>query len=315
MLALLFALCVSSPEGYPAQWWQKYPAAEKPAWEILPDQAGPNQVILSKRNALGLLSNFAPTPFELDGVRYGSVEGLWQSLLYPESADDPRAALGPWPHTREEVMAMTGFVAKNAGSEAKKLLDAAEIHWVTYHGKRLDYHGADAAAHTALIIRAMECKLAQNRSVHDILLATGELELLPDHTQPKEKTAAYDYHLIWMDLRKKLRAAERARAEKALGHWSPENRLRIYQAVERAFARNERAAAFDGDGTLWHADAPREFLEYQVANHHLKFFDYSEDPAKAAERLYNTCKLDVSICIAQAAYLNVGLSLSSSRST
>lgn len=38
-------------------------------WEIMPQEAGNGEVILSKRNELGLL-NFAATPFEFHGKRY-----------------------------------------------------------------------------------------------------------------------------------------------------------------------------------------------------------------------------------------------------
>src|SRR5205807_10219141 len=51
-----------SPDGrYPAHWWTPIDDPKKPEWEILPQEAGPGEVILSKRNELGLLSNFAPT--------------------------------------------------------------------------------------------------------------------------------------------------------------------------------------------------------------------------------------------------------------
>src|SRR5260221_974694 len=43
-----------------------------------------------KRNELGLLSNFAPTPFTFRGQRYASLEGFWQMMLYPEG---PRSRL------------------------------------------------------------------------------------------------------------------------------------------------------------------------------------------------------------------------------
>ena len=62
-----------------------------PEWEILPQEAKPGEVILSKRNELGLLSNFAATPFEFRGKRYASLEGFWQMMKYPEGPDDPRA--------------------------------------------------------------------------------------------------------------------------------------------------------------------------------------------------------------------------------
>ena len=49
------------------------------------------EVILSKRNELGLLSNFAATPFTFKGKRYASLEGFWQMMKYPEGPADPRA--------------------------------------------------------------------------------------------------------------------------------------------------------------------------------------------------------------------------------
>ena len=39
-----------------------------------------------------LISNFAPTPFELDGRAYASVEGFWQGLKFPSAADRRRIA-------------------------------------------------------------------------------------------------------------------------------------------------------------------------------------------------------------------------------
>jgi hypothetical protein len=59
--------------AYPAHWWQPAPVEGAPAWEILPQAAAPGEVILSKRNELGLLSNFAATPFEFHGKRYASM--------------------------------------------------------------------------------------------------------------------------------------------------------------------------------------------------------------------------------------------------
>ena len=41
---------------YPAHWWTPVPEAGKPDWEILPQEAGPGEVILSKRNELGFCS-------------------------------------------------------------------------------------------------------------------------------------------------------------------------------------------------------------------------------------------------------------------
>ena len=88
------------------------PEEEAASWEILPQAAGPGEVILSKRNELGLLSNFTETPFVFRGIRYPSLEGFWQMMKYPEGPDDPRAVAPgiSWAHTREEVIRHTWTV-------------------------------------------------------------------------------------------------------------------------------------------------------------------------------------------------------------
>jgi hypothetical protein len=121
---------------YPAHWWTPINDPKKPAWEILPQAARPGEVILSKRNELGILSNFAATPFTYRGVRYASVEGFWQMMLYPEGPSDPRAqaAFLKWPFARTEVAAMTAFQAKAAGDIAEDNMRKLGIDWVTFEG-------------------------------------------------------------------------------------------------------------------------------------------------------------------------------------
>jgi hypothetical protein len=101
---------------YPPHWWAPVSEAEAASWEVLPQAAGPGEVILSKRNELGLLSNFANTPFVFHGQGYASLEGFWQMMKYPEGPADLRArypGIG-WKHTRKEVSQMIGFEAKAA---------------------------------------------------------------------------------------------------------------------------------------------------------------------------------------------------------
>src|ERR1700741_2494195 len=103
--------------SYPAHWWTPVIDPKKPDWEILPQAAGPGEVILSKRNELGLLSNFAPTPFVYHGKRYASLEGFWQAMKYPENPAAPRASYpgAGWKLTRAQVEQLTSFDAKHAG--------------------------------------------------------------------------------------------------------------------------------------------------------------------------------------------------------
>src|SRR5438445_13622030 len=132
--ALLISACkVPSPSPgsnqFPDIWFAPINDPNKPDWEILPQEAQPGEVILSKRNELGILSNFAATPFELYGKRYASVEGFWQMMLYPEGPDDPRAKFAgvAWAHSRDEVGQMTAWDAKNAGALAEENMKKMNI--------------------------------------------------------------------------------------------------------------------------------------------------------------------------------------------
>jgi predicted NAD-dependent protein-ADP-ribosyltransferase YbiA (DUF1768 family) len=200
MVARIIVLLAAA---YPAQWWAPVPEAEKASWEILPQAAKPGEVILSKRNELGILSNFAATPFNYRGVRYASVEGFWQMMLYPEGADDPRAKAPGivWPHTRAEVAGMTAFDAKSAGDAAERNMQKMEIDWVTFEGKRMKYRSMQKAEHYRLIVEAMRAKLDQNPKVREILLATGDLILRPDHIEEPVAPPEWRYFQIWMDIR------------------------------------------------------------------------------------------------------------------
>src|SRR5207302_9416546 len=108
-------------QQYPAHWFAPVLTNGAPAWEIFPQDVKPGEVILSKRNELGLLSNFAATPFTFHGKRYASLEGFWQMMLYPENTSDPRATSKgiTWKFTRAQVAQMTAFEAKDAGTLAE----------------------------------------------------------------------------------------------------------------------------------------------------------------------------------------------------
>jgi predicted NAD-dependent protein-ADP-ribosyltransferase YbiA (DUF1768 family) len=208
-LTLIAAAQCIGAQPYPAHWWTPVPETNKPDWEILPQAAKPGEVILSKRNELGILSNFAPTPFTLYGKRYASVEGFWQMMLYPEGASDPRANFPGimWAHTREEVSQMTAFDAKNAGELGEQNMKKMGIDWVTFRGKRMKYWSLEKGEHYRIIVEAMRAKLEQNPQVKAILLSTGSLILRPDHYQEQNPPAEWEYFKIWMDLRSQLQGA------------------------------------------------------------------------------------------------------------
>jgi predicted NAD-dependent protein-ADP-ribosyltransferase YbiA (DUF1768 family) len=196
---------------YPARWWAPVPREGAPEWEVLPQAARPGEVIVSKRHELGLLSNFAPTPFTFRGRRYASLEGFWQMMLYPEGPDDPRARFPgvEWKFTRDSVARMTAFEAKHAGALAEQNLKTMGIGWASFEGHRFPYRSARPGRHHQLILAAMREKLRQNPEVGRVLLATGDLVLRPDHHEEPGAPPEWRYCEIWMRVRGELRRAGR----------------------------------------------------------------------------------------------------------
>ena len=193
---------------YPAHWWTPISDPKKPDWEILPQEAGPSEVILSKRNELGLLSNFAATPFIYHGKRYASLEGFWQMMLYPDGPNDPRAKSPgiEWKYTREQVSQMTAFEAKSAGTLAEQNMQKMGINWVTFAGKRFKYRSLKRGEHHRLIVEATREKVKQNPEVKRVLLATGNLILKPDHYGEINAPPEWRYYEILMMIRKELQS-------------------------------------------------------------------------------------------------------------
>jgi hypothetical protein len=210
---LLLAACqesqqkpTSNADQYPSHWWAPIPKDGAPDWEILPQEAGPGEVILSKRHELGLLSNFAATPFVFRDKHYASLEGFWQMMLYPEGEDDPRAKFPglEWKYKREQVAEMTSFEAKSAGTLAEENMKKMGIGWVTFEGREIEYRPAVAGEHYRLIVAATLEKVRQNPDVKKVLLATGDLILKPDHHQEANPPAAWRYFEILTEIRSAL---------------------------------------------------------------------------------------------------------------
>lgn len=142
ILILVFLLLptVIFAGNFPTVWFKEIPRSEASSWEILPQDALPGEVILSKRTELGIFSNFAPTPILLEGKNFASIEGLWQSLKYPdpEILTDLRHGI-PFPHTHSEVEKMISFSAKSAGNEANKIYRENQFQNVNWGEHFYDY--------------------------------------------------------------------------------------------------------------------------------------------------------------------------------
>ena len=205
VLFLIFASCAFQTK-YPGLWWRPVDKTDAPTWEILPQAATlGEEVILSKRNELGILSNFAATPFFYNQKRYASVEGFWQMMKYPdpEFKNDPRHK-SPYPFTREQVSNMTAFEAKSAGDQGSLIMREHNLDWVSFEGEKMTYCSLTSEKHFSLIKEAMIKKLRYNPDVRRVLLATGNLKLKPDHTTGTCQAPEWKYYEMWMDIRQEL---------------------------------------------------------------------------------------------------------------
>ncbi|MCC7369290.1 MAG: hypothetical protein IT306_12750 [Chloroflexi bacterium] len=130
-----------------------------------------------------LISNLAPTPFELDGRVYASVEGLWQGLKFPSAAD------------RRRVADLHGGAAKRAGAEA------IPAEHFKYEGQKIV---PGTHAHWKLMERACWAKFTQNEDAREALLATLPRPLT--HVMRKDSTTIPGAIVagIWMKIRKRL---------------------------------------------------------------------------------------------------------------
>jgi predicted NAD-dependent protein-ADP-ribosyltransferase YbiA (DUF1768 family) len=54
----------------------------------------------------------------------------------------------------------------------------------------------------------MRAKMEQNPKVRQILLATGDLILLPDHIEEAGAPAEWRYTRVWMEIRRELRTQQ-----------------------------------------------------------------------------------------------------------
>ena len=197
--------CASRAKNDTNDWWKTVDPALAKSWEILPQEARPGEVILSKRTELGVFSNFAGTPILFEGKTYASIEGFWQSLKYPENDNDPRQKLGQWPYSREQVETLIGFEAKHAGNFASIIMNKNNINWVTYKGQKYIYREMGNSPFYELIEKITREKIRQHPSLKRLLLATGDLKLRPDHKQRAGDPKAWRYYDIYMKIREELK--------------------------------------------------------------------------------------------------------------
>lgn len=133
--------------------------------------------------AVRLISNFAQTPFELDGRSYGSVEAFWQGLKFPEEA------------RRREIAPLHGGQARRAG------IGAPECAAIVYCGRTVRVGTAD---HWQLMASACGAKFRQHEAARQALLGTGQRPLIHKTRRDSRNIPAVVMADIWMKVRQHL---------------------------------------------------------------------------------------------------------------
>jgi predicted NAD-dependent protein-ADP-ribosyltransferase YbiA (DUF1768 family) len=130
------------------------------------------------------ISNFAHTPFVLDGRTYAGTESFWQGLKFPDEADRRR-------------------IAPLHGCDAKKSADAAvPAPTIVYDGLEIAYGRPE---HWALMRRACEAKFGQNDIAREALLSTGSRPLTHRMRHDSRSIPGAIMSEIWMDVRTLIR--------------------------------------------------------------------------------------------------------------
>jgi predicted NAD-dependent protein-ADP-ribosyltransferase YbiA (DUF1768 family) len=132
---------------------------------------------------LQLISNFAHTPFELDGRDYASIEGFWQGLKFEAEAD------------RRRLAALHGGEAKDGGSSAPK------SEAFNYSGERVL---TGTWAHWKLMKRACTAKFEQNARACEALLSTAKRPLVHQVRPDSRTIPGVIMADIWSRIRKRL---------------------------------------------------------------------------------------------------------------
>ena len=131
-----------------------------------------------------LISNFAATPFDLEGKTYRSVESFWQGLKFPDEAD------------RRRLAQLDGARARAEGETQG-------------YGATIAYGGHDIPVgtwpHWQLMETACRAKFEQNGETRAALLATGDRPLTHIVRRDSRTIPGAIMAAIWMCIRADLR--------------------------------------------------------------------------------------------------------------
>lgn len=145
-----------------------------------------NVVSTHKDPQIRQLSNFARTPFVLDGRPYQSVEGFWQGLKFSDEAD------------RRRLATLSGIEAKRAGRK-----QGAGDTFV-YGGQEIRIGTRD---HWDLMEQANWAKFTQSAEARQALLATAPRPLIHRVRCDSRTIPGVIMADIWMRIRDRLAPA------------------------------------------------------------------------------------------------------------
>jgi predicted NAD-dependent protein-ADP-ribosyltransferase YbiA (DUF1768 family) len=120
-----------------------------------------------------LMSNFAHTPFELDGVVYASIEGFYVSLLFLD------------PARRLKLARLYGLVVSRMGKKSKIKRDKLKT---CYAGEWFDL---GSEAHLGLVKRALRAKLQAHPDIARAFVATVPRPIVHEIGHPDPPDAEF----------------------------------------------------------------------------------------------------------------------------
>lgn len=127
-------------------------------------------IVSTAEGAVALLSNFAHTPFTLDGVPCASVEGFIQGL----KCESPEKQL--------RICARHGYEAKRAGTR-KRNQKVRRLQTVWWRGEPIEFR---SEAYYQLVLRAIRQKFASNEAASAALSGTGSAQLVHETGKPEK---------------------------------------------------------------------------------------------------------------------------------
>lgn len=140
-----------------------------------------------------VLSNFAATPFTIDGVECASAEGFIQSLKFPNV------------DMQVHVCSFAGRAAKNKGRKASQRIKRQQKVW--WQGEEFVLRSPE---HLALVERALREKFMQSKRAKRALLATRGATLthnLGHRESPYTSLPAREFIRMLIEIRKELERA------------------------------------------------------------------------------------------------------------